>query len=273
MARTVLRCVAVFAWLAIGSAAPGLSQVPAEPAPDAQPPGIPPVSDADRLAAFPDVEGHAAHDTTLHALVLFDRLEWQAATEASGVRWSNRTWVGRDIDRLWMRSEGQWDNGLVRDADVHALYGRAIARWWDVVAGVRQDIRPGSPQTWAAVGIQGIAPQGVKVEATGYVGARGRIAARLEAEYDVHLTNRLTLQPRVELNLHGKGDPDRGVPAGLASAESGFRVRYEFRRELAPYLGLTWNRQRGTPPPAGGAGGEGKSLGATRFVTGLRWWY
>jgi copper resistance protein B len=102
---------------------------------------------------------------------------------------------------------------------------------------VRQDFRPGDPQTWAAVGIQGLAPYWFEVEATGYVGAGGRTAAKLEVEYELLFTNRLILQPLVELELYGKSDPERGIGRGLSSLETGLRLRYEIRREFAPYVG------------------------------------
>ena len=244
---------------------------PAAPASDGQRPRVPPVTEADRQAAFPDVEGHASHDEAVHSLVLFDRLEWQATAGGGSAAWDHRTWVGRDRDRLWVRSEGQIDGGRVGDADAHLLYGRAFARWWDVVAGVRQDITPATAQTWAAIGVQGIAPYWFDLEMTGYVGANGRTAARIEAEYELKLTNRLIAQPRLELNLYGRNDPARAIGAGLSTAEPGVRVRYEFRREVAPYFGVAWNRKFGGT--ADFAKREGEDVRAVRLLAGVRWWF
>ena len=151
------------------------------------------------------------------------------------------------------------------------MYGRAIARWWDVVAGVRQDVRPGSPQTWAAVGLQGLAPYWFDVEATGYVGASGRTQLRLEVDYELLVTNRLVLQPLVELDVFGKADPDRRVGAGLSTAEAGVRLRYEIRRELAPYLGFTWQQKFGETGDFARA--DGHDVRSLRLATGLRWWF
>ena len=127
---------------------------------------------------------------------MFDQLEWQAGDTGNGVSWENKGWIGGDLNRFWFRTEGDGEGGRLGTAYAHALYGRAIARWWDVVAGVRQDLRPGPAQTWAAVGIQGIAPDWFEVEATAYVGASGRTHVRFETEYELLLTNRLVLQPR-----------------------------------------------------------------------------
>ena len=235
------------------------------------PPFIPPVTDADRAAAFPDVEGHTVHDDDVNFLALADQLEWQGGDGDSGFVWSGRGWVGKDRDRVWLRTEGESEGGRVESADVHLLYGRAISPWWDVVAGVRQDIRPGDPQTWAAFGVQGLAPYWFDVEATAYVGASGRTRFTFETEYELLLTNRLILQPLVELDVYGKDDPDRGVGAGLSEVETGLRLRYEVRRELAPYVGVTWTwKTFGTADLAREAN---ERVSSARVAVGVRVWY
>lgn len=244
---------------------------PAEPSSDLPKEPIPLVTDADRAAAFPRIEGgHAVHDRTLMTFVLLDQLEWQGG-DSGGVNVDSTSWVGGDINRVWVRTEGESANGDVENAFVHALWGHSFSRWWDVVAGIRQDFRPGDPQTWAAVGIQGLAPYWFEVQATGYVGAGGRTHARFETEYDLLITNRLVLQPLVELEMYGKRDPDRGFGAGLSSIETGLRLRYEIRRELAPYVGVTWNRKLfGKADLARERGGD---VGGARLVAGLRTWF
>jgi len=240
-----------------------LAEQPREP--------IPELTDEDRRAAFPDgLHGHTTHDRRLHSFVLFDQLEWQAGAGGAG-HWSNKAWIGGDLDRLWLRTEGEVHEGRLESANVHALWGRAIAPWWDVVAGVRQDLRPGDPQTWAAIGIQGLAPYWFEVEATGYVGAGGRTALKLEIEYELLFTNRLILQPLVEAELYGKSDPARGIGRGLSSLESGLRLRYEIRREFAPYIGVTWDRKLfGT---ADLAREHGDRTRARRIAFGVRTWF
>lgn len=232
---------------------------------------IPPVTEADRKAAFPpDMDGHTVHDRKFNYYVLFDQLEWQG-TGSGGAKLENTSWFGGDVNRAWIRFDTESDDGKIERASVDALWGHSFSRWWDVVAGLRQDFRPGDPQTWAAVGIQGLAPQWFEIEATGYVGANGRTAARLEAEYELLLTNRLILQPLIELELYGKGDPERGIGAGLSTIETGLRLRYEIRRELAPYVGLTWERKVfGTADLAREAG---EQAGRARVAFGLRTWF
>ena len=258
-----------------GSSDPGDPQHQHPPAPPegkpALPAFIPPVTDADRAAAFPDVEGHAVHDKAVHSYVLFDQVEWQSGEGGGAVNVDARGWVGRDRDRFWFRAEGDGAEGSVEEAKVDLLYGRQIARWWDLVAGVRQDFRPGSLQTWAAVGIQGLAPYWFEIEATGYIGASGRTAARVEVEYEWLLTNRMMLQPLFEIEIAGKTDPERGVGAGVSTTDLGFRLRYEIKRELAPYAGVTWTSKWGKTGDYAEAAGEDR--GGARFVAGIRLWF
>lgn len=232
---------------------------------------IPPLTDADRAAAFPpNMGGHAVHDRAINYMVLFDQVEWQGAGNG-GANWENTTWVGGDLNRLWLRTEGESEKGRVDSFFVDALWGRPFSRWWDFVGGVRQDFRPGDPQTWVGGGVQGLAPYWFEIEATGYVGAGGRTHARLEAEYELLVTNRLILQPLVEVEIFSKSDPERGIGAGLSTLESGLRLRYEFRREFAPYVGITWNRKFfGT---ADFARAEGEDISGARLALGLRFWF
>lgn len=225
------------------------------------------------LAALPVrsvAQTHTVHDEAVTYYVLLDEFEWQSA-ERSGLHWDNKGWVGRDLDRLWFRSELSTDDRRVDDAELHVMYGRAFARWWELVGGVRQDFRPGPARTWAAIGIQGLAPYWFDVEVTAYVGASGRTALRLETEYDLLITNRLVLQPLIEVNLNGKSDPERGIGSGLSTTEMGFRARYEIRRELAPYIGVTWNRKYGGTADFAEAAGEGN--GGARLLVGIRAWF
>jgi copper resistance protein B len=244
--------------------------LPHAPLRDDLPPNIPPITDEDRRAAFPDVAGHAVHDNAVHSFVLLDQLEWQAGRGDSGLHWDSKGWIGRDVDRFWFRTEGESHAGGLAEAEGHLLYGRAIAPWWDVVAGIRQDVRPGPAQTWAAVGIQGLAPYWFEVEATAYVSPTGRTHLRLEAEYELLLTNRLVLQPLLELQMYGRSDPGRGIGAGLSTADAGLRLRFEVRREFAPYVGVTWNRKFfGT---ADLARADGERAGGARLALGVRLW-
>ena len=232
---------------------------------------IPALTDADRAAVFTSHAGHQVHDSAINTYFLADKLEWQDADDASTLAWDLSGWIGGDIDRLWLRSEGERSNGKTEDAEIQALWGHAISPWWDVVSGVRQDFKPGAPQTWAAFGLQGMALYNFEAEATAFLGENGQSAVRLEGDYDILLTNHLILQPTAELNVYGKNDPQRGIGSGLANTEAGLRLRYEIRREFAPYIGVTWNRTYGHT--ADYAREEGEDRSEARLVLGVRLWF
>lgn len=232
---------------------------------------IPVLSDADRQAAFPALGGHQVHDSAINSFFLLDQLEYQDADEGGTLAWDASGWVGGDINRLWIRTEGERTRGITEDAELQLLYGRSISPWWDVVAGVRQDFKPQSPQTWAAFGIQGMALYGFEAQATAFLGENEQTAVRLEGEYDILLTNRLILQPTAEANFYGKNDPARGMGASLANTEVGLRLRYEIVRQFAPYIGVTWSRSYGKT--ADFIRDEGGDMNEARFVAGIRLWF
>ena len=234
---------------------------------------VPPaITAADRAAAFPDVAGHAAHDDTIQHFALVERLEWQNADRVDALDWKMRAWLGRDLDRLWLRTEGEHtEKQGTQTSQVEVLWGHAFARWWELVAGARMDQAPGPSQTWAAFGVQGLAPYRIELEATAYLGESGRTALQIETQYELLLTNRLILQPLLELDLYGKDDPERQIGSGLSTTEVGLRLRFEWRRELAPYVGVTWIRKWQETADLARLAGE--STEETRWVAGLRFWF
>lgn len=218
-----------------------------------------------------DHGGHVVHDRAINYQMLFDQLEWQFVHGEPGSRWDSRTWIGGDRSRLWIRTEGDAIDGVLDTAEAQVLFGRSVSRWWDLVAGVRFDARPAPSHTWAAVGIQGTAPYFVELQATAFVGQSGHVAARFELEHDLLLTQQVVLQSLVELSLSGANDPDRGIAAGLSTGEVGFRVRYEIRRELAPYAGVVWHKKLFGTGDA--ARQRGEDAGGWHLVSGLRFWF
>lgn len=233
---------------------------------------IPALTDADRTAAFPQLKSHdMKHGPALHSLVLFNRLEAWDADPGLGQAWEGQAWIGGDLNRLWLRSEGERMDGRTGSVDLEVLYGRSVSPWWDMVAGVKHDFLPGDSQTWAAFGVQGMAPYKFEVAATAYVGESGRMAATVEAEYELLLTNRLILQPLVEVRFNSQDDPQRHVGSGLSKAEAGLRLRYEFTRRFAPYIGITHERSFGRT--ADFHRQEGDGVRDTRLVAGIRMWF
>lgn len=238
----------------------------------ASPAPVPPVTAEDLKAAFPDIDLHAMqHAPAFNSKVTFSRLEVWDADEGTGHAWEGSAWFGTDTDRLWLRSEGERVGGHTESADLEVLYGRSVSPWWDVVAGVKQDFKPGDARTWAAVGVQGMAPYRFEVSATAYVGEGGQVAANIEVEYTLRITNRLILQPLVEVDLAARDDIEYGIASGFTSIETGLRLRYEVTRRFAPYVGVVHERALGDTADLKRSAGE--STRDTRVVAGIRIWF
>jgi copper resistance protein B len=201
-------------------------------------------------------------------MVLFDQLEWRDTAAGNAVAWDAEGWYGGDINKLWLRAEGERVDGSTRNARADLLWDHTFARWWSVQAGGREDFGAGPARTWAAIGVQGLAPYWFNTEATFYLGEQGRTAMRLKVEDALLFSQRLILQPEAEANFYGKADPGRQLGAGLSDLQIALRLRYELRREIAPYVGVVWSRRFGgaaefTRPAGGTADG-------VQFVAGLR---
>lgn len=232
---------------------------------------IPPISNTDRAAALRPETGHLVEDNAIHSYTLLNRLEAWDAAPGTGLAWEGQSWIGTDRNRLWLRSEGERVAGRTEAADVEVLYGRSLTTWWDLVIGLRNDFAPGNDQRFAAIGVQGLAPMKFEIEATAYVGENGQTAARFEGEYELLLSNRLIVQPLLEANLYGRDDRRRGIGAGLSTVEAGLRLRYEFTRRFAPYIGVVYERAFGHT--ADRRRDEFEPIDDTRIVAGFRIWF
>ena len=232
---------------------------------------IPLVTQADREAAFPAVHTHHEHGTSVNSYWLLDRLEVSDTDDGTTLGWEALAWLGGDVQRVWLRSEGESVDSRIEHGDVEVLYGRSVRAWWDVLAGVRQDVGEGPSRTWAAFGVQGLAPYKFELAATAYLGQGGRTALRAEVEYDTLLTNRLILQWRAEGNAYGKADPLAGIGSGLSTVEFGARLRFEVTRQFAPYIGIEHDRAFGNTADLRRNAGHGAA--DTRVVAGVRVWF
>src|SRR5712671_3558596 len=211
-------------------------------------------------------------DQGIFAHAIFNELEGRFNGGNTEFRWEGQGWVGTDYDKLWIKSEGTLQsNGTVGDGQQQFLYGRAVTTYFDLQGGLRSDIDSRRTRNWAAFGIQGLAPYFFDLEVTGYVSGQGHLAAKLEASYDLLLTQRLILQPQIEVNLYSKADPVRMVGAGFSDIDTGLRLRYEFSRKFAPYLGVVYAGKFGQSADLARRAGE--STGGVRFVAGLRVWF
>jgi len=226
----------------------------------------------ERAAAFPDLGGM---DMSLHmddqptvAVLRSDRLEH---VEGGTSAWDVRFGVGGNFDKLWLRSEGDQRRGNRARGNVELQWNHATGPWWDRVVSVRSDFGRGPARQWAGLGVMGLAPYKFELEAHAYVGQHGRLAARFEGEYALLLTNRLILQPRVELNAYSKDDPRNRIGKGLSQGEAGLRLRYEITRQFAPYVGHIWSRSFGDTADLIEA--SGRPASDHGWVAGLRFWF
>lgn len=208
-----------------------------------------------------------------HALggLFVDRLEAVDSGEAHFWVYDLRAWYGKDYDRALLKAEGDVDNRRVEDATTELLWSHAVTPFWNRQLGVRYDSGEGPSRSWLALGFDGLAPYWFEVDGSFYLGEQGRTALTVEAEYELLFTQRLILQPRAEVQVYGKDDPERARGSGFSDAAIGLRLRYEFLREFAPYVGVDWAAKfGGTAAYVREAGGDAKE---TRAVAGLRFWF
>jgi len=214
--------------------------------------------------------GGGMNDDPFLTMLTVDQFEIRAGDGETPLVWDAEGWLGKDINKLWIKTDGEYVDGRVEETEIQALYSRAIAPFWDLQAGWRRDIRPTPDRDWFALGIKGLAPYYFDVDAAFFVGENGRTAARLQVDYEFMLSQRLILVPEVELNFYGKDDPAVGIGSGLANTEVGLRLHYEIRREFAPYIGINWNHLYGDT--ADYASKEDEDVDDIRFVAGIRFW-
>jgi len=218
---------------------------------------------------------HAAQamegDDPLLIMGKIDQLEWRSTDGPDPVVFEGEGWVGHDLHKLWFKGDYERRDGATEDGEVQALYSRGIATYWDAQVGIREDFRPNPSRSWAVLGIQGLAPYFFETSAAFFVGNSDRTAFRLQAEYDLLFTQKLILSPEIEVNVYGKNDADTETGSGLSDAEFGLRLRYEIRREFAPYIGVNWYKKYGNT--ADFARDDGESVSESSVVIGVRAWF
>lgn len=214
--------------------------------------------------------GMAMADDAMHSMVLFDQLEYIRTHGSNGLAWDAQAWFGRDYDKFWFKSEGERLKGST-DGRMEGFWSHAFAAFWDWQLGVRHDFGGSPSRQWLAFGVQGTAPYWFDVEVTGYAGPGGRSAARLKTEYTFRLSQVTFLSPELEANAYGKSDPARGIGSGLADVSLGLRLRYEIRREVAPYIGISWTRKLGNTADLRRQAGE--HVSERQAVAGVRIWF
>ncbi|PZR07372.1 MAG: copper resistance protein B [Azospirillum brasilense] len=221
----------------------------------------------------PGAHAMASHDL-YYGAVLFEKLEWGVGLGGAPniARWEGQAWYGTDYDKVWVKTQGELERGRqAENAEVQLLYSRLLGYYWDLQAGVRYDPRPRPDRAYGVIGIQGLSPGLFEIELHAFVSERGGLSARLEASYDIYVTQRLVLQPTAEINVAAQRVRELGVNSGISNIEAGFRLRYEFTREVAPYVGVNYSRRFGEA--ARYARAEGGQAESYEFLTGVRLYF
>ncbi|MEO8479825.1 MAG: copper resistance protein B [Gemmatimonadota bacterium] len=228
------------------------------------------------MSALPDRAAAQVMDNHIYSMFLVDQLEVRPVDGQQPIGWQAAGWIGGDFTRFWIKSEGEIaTEGRSGRAEAQALYSRLIAPFWEFQVGARVDARRGASsdraRLQAVVGLEGLAPYWFDIEPALFVSTTGDISARIEATHDLYITQRLLLQPRLDFNVAVQAVPEYGVGSGVNDLGLGLRLRYEIRREVAPYIGVRWEQRfAGTADLARAAGEGASSLG---LLAGLRFWF
>ncbi len=259
----------------------GMTNMPAAgtdlPAGNAPPPPVPTDHAADTVYGAPNMamgrhhlkEGHGGQKLSQ---VMVNLAEAQFRNGRDGFEWNGEAWYGGDINRLWVKSEGDGNFGQsIERAEVQALYSHAIGPYFNVQGGLRYDFKPNPSRVYATVGLEGLAPGFFELDGELFLSNKGELLARAEAYYDQRITQRLILQPRAELNFAAQSTRETGTGAGLSDAEIGLRLRYDIRREFAPYVGVQYRRAFGDTRRF--LREAGKDPGGFSLLTGVHFWF
>jgi copper resistance protein B len=233
--------------------------------PDARDPGA--YAEGTHFAHLP---GDEMNDDARFGRIVFDNLEYAKGDGEQGQNLDSEAWYGNDYDKAWLKAEGERRDGHLRSLRTEALWDHTIATFWSTQLGVRHDSGGGASRNWLAFGVRGLAPYWFDTEATAYWSGAG-LAARFKVRYELLFTQRLILEPEVETNLYSRSDRARGQGSGLSDLGLNLRLRYEIRRQFAPYVGVTWNRNFGNTADFARATGERNKT--TQIVAGVRIWY
>jgi copper resistance protein B len=204
-------------------------------------------------------------DDPLVTMFLMDRFEVLDNDENTRV-WEGSFWIGYDINKLYVYSEGEATSDGLESSQNELVYSRAMAPFWDVQIGLAYDKNDDASKTWGEIAISGLAPYYFETRAALLVNGDGNIGLRLDAEYEALLTQKLILTPSLEADLYTKDDPDLHIGSGLSNIEAGLRLRYEFIREFAPYIGVTWEKTFGNTR-------DYHPIDETSVMVGVRFWF
>ena len=245
--------------------------LPMPPMQGGKPPPNPRSADYSDGIGYGSTKGMEMDDNASVSMVLIDQLESFHGQIGNGQTWEAQASYGNDADKLWLRTQGERVRDKLQEGDGELFWNHNVTTYWSTQLGTRHDFGEGTTRSWAAFGLQGLAPYWFELEATAYLGPSGRTAARLRSEYDLLLTQRLILQPEFEVNVYGKTDPARRIGSGVSDMQLGMRFRYEIRRQFAPYIGVLTARRFGAS--AAFARDDHQRISDRQWVAGFRIWF
>jgi len=213
----------------------------------------------------------AMEDDPVLYLLKADQLEVRDADDGTVAAWEGYFWAGKDLNKLWIKTEGERSSEGTESAEFQLLYSRAIAANWDLQLGLRHDAKPEPERNWAVLGFYGLSPYWFEIDSALFIEEEGQVNLRFEAEYEFMLTQKWVLYPEIEVNWFSEDDDELGIGSGLGDFEAGLRLRYEITRQFAPYVGVNYERLLGDTADIAEAAGEDTS--ETQLVAGLRFWF
>ena len=210
-------------------------------------------------------------DDPILTMVKIDQLEKTDIGNDNNTAWQAQAWLGKDLNKVWLKTEGEVVDNTLEEAEFQLLYSRAIAPYWDAQIGWRHDSKPTPNRDWLAIGVQGLAPYFFDTDVALFIGEGGNVGLRAEFEYELLLSQKWILSPEIEANFFSKNDEDVQTGSGLSDLSAGLRLRYEIKREFAPYLGVEWKKSFGTTADYLREHGEDRS--DVQWVLGIKAWF
>lgn len=232
-----------------------------------------PVSDGSMAEDVPMPFPGAMHmdDDPVLSKLMINALEYRFGdNNENSLALDAEAWVGKDLNKLWLKADIESEDGEIAEAELQALYSRAIAPFWDFQVGVRKDFEPVSRE-WAVLGLKGTAPYQLDVDASLFFGKGGQVGARLNTEYELMLSQKTSLVPELGANFYTKDDQEAGIGSGLSDLDISLRLKHELKREFAPYIGINWSKSFGNKADMLKQSGEKTS--DTQLALGVEAWF
>lgn len=175
----------------------------------------------------------------------FEQFEYRGSPDSNILAWDGDFFVGTDEWKLVWQTEAEYaiEPDEFETLENQVLVRRMVTDFFDVKAGVRYDTPAGKNRLYGILGLQGLSKQFIEVDADLFVSETGDVSARLDLDYEILITNRITLTPTAEINVAFSDDEDIGIGSGLVSTEFGLRLGYDLiDRAITPYIGVYYER-------------------------------